>query len=138
MNIPGIFAIDFDGTCVEHKYPFVGKDVPYATEVLCELVNRGHKLVLFTMRSGVTLEDAVRWFGLHNLPLYGVNKNPDQAMCTSSPKVYAHVYIDDAALGCPLVYPPPIARPYVDWMQVAERVFKQDPAVVAEIFSRCK
>ena len=85
------------------------------------------------MRSGEQLEDAVNWFAENNIPLFGVNQNPTQASWTSSPKAYAQLYIDDAALGCPLHYPRDFAtrdkdgnfvsmsisdRPFVDWSAV--------------------
>lgn len=112
-------AVDFDGTCVEHRYPEVGPNVPHAVGVLKDLVAAGHDLILFTMRSGEPLQDAVDWFKDHGIPLYGVNTNPTQTEWTQSPKAYAHVYIDDAALGCPLILPPEGAtRPYVDWPAV--------------------
>lgn len=119
----GIFAIDFDGTCVTHEYPDVGTDVPHAVRVLTELYQRGHQLILWTMRSGEFLQDAVRWFNAQRIPLYGVNKNPAQNKWTDSPKAYAQMYIDDAALGCPLILPPE-GRPYVDWLEV-ERLLKE-------------
>lgn len=118
-----IIAIDFDGTCVEHEYPVVGADIG-AVPVLQALVKRGHQLVLFTMRSGKELEDAVEWFKLNEIPLFGVNVNPAQHEWTSSPKAYAHLYIDDAALGIPLIHPKQShastfgRRPFVDWVQV--------------------
>jgi len=43
-------CIDFDGTCVSHEFPLIGKDIG-AIPVLKELVEAGHKLILFTMRS---------------------------------------------------------------------------------------
>ena len=43
------FNIDFDGTCVTHAYPLVGKDIG-AQAVLKRLVDAGHQLILFTMR----------------------------------------------------------------------------------------
>jgi hypothetical protein len=42
--------IDFDGTCVAHEFPKVGKDIG-AVPVLKALVENGHNLILFTMRS---------------------------------------------------------------------------------------
>ena len=54
-------AIDFDGTCVTHEYPEIGRDLG-ATTTLKTLVDNGHKLVLLTMRSGRTLENAKHWF----------------------------------------------------------------------------
>ncbi len=114
-----IIAVDFDGTCVEHRYPAVGKDVPGAEAVLNRLCREGHELILWTMRSGKELDDAVVWFMERDIPLIGINENKDQGSWTQSPKAFANVYIDDAALGCPLIYPPGgHDRPYVDWGRV--------------------
>lgn len=108
-------AIDFDGTCVTHDYPRIGKEIG-ATEVLKRLVEAGHKLILNTMRSDKELQDAINWFKKNGIELYGVNENPTQKRWTNSPKVYAHMYIDDAALGCPLINAPELSnRPFVDW-----------------------
>ena len=108
-------AIDFDGTCVTHDYPRIGKEIG-ATEVLKRLVEAGHKLILNTMRSDKELQDAVNWFKKNGIELYGVNENPTQKRWTNSPKVYAHMYIDDAARGCPLINAPELSnRPFVDW-----------------------
>ena len=115
-----IIAVDFDGTCVYHEFPVVGGDVPNAVDVLKELANR-HKLILYTMRSGDKLEDAIAWFREREIPLWAANGNPQQASWTRSPKVYAHKYIDDAAVGVPLIYDPTVcARPFVDWIKVQE------------------
>lgn len=114
------YAIDFDGTCVDHQYPYVGDDAPHAVSVLKHLVARGDKLVLFTMRSDGALDLAQRWFEYHRIPLHGLNENPDQKEWTRSPKVYAHHYIDDAAVGCPLIHPEGFERPCVDWLAVAK------------------
>lgn len=127
-----IIAIDFDGTCVTHEYPNVGKDIG-AVPVLKKLVDKDHQLILYTMRSfmpGISpitkqmedggLQAAIDWFVKHEIPLYGVQTNPTQAKWTESPKCYAQLYIDDAALGCPLIYPGLPARPYVDWQRVEE------------------
>ena len=107
-------AVDFDGTCVTHEYPKVGVDIG-AAPVLRRLVDSGHKIILNTMRSGKYLEDAELWFKHNNIPLFGSNINPTQRRWTDSPKVYANLYIDDAALGCPLIIDPNVNnRPYVD------------------------
>jgi hypothetical protein len=108
-------AIDFDGTCVMHEYPKVGRDIG-AIPVLKSLVENGHNLILFTMRSGKELNDAERWFKDNGIKLYGVQYNPTQKGWTASNKCYAQLYIDDAALGCPLLEPKKSeGRPYVDW-----------------------
>lgn len=135
-------CIDFDGTCVTHEFPSIGKDIG-AIPVLKELVNKGHKLILFTMRSnmkdvksldynihsqsGNYLDEAVEWFKNNKIPLYGINVNPDQITWTESPKAYGHLYIDDAALGVPLKYNINISeRPFVDWEEVYKLLKSQN------------
>lgn len=115
-----VVAVDFDGTCVDHVYPEIGNDVPLAVSTLLWIVQRDIKLILWTMRSdndqGAFLYDAVNWFASRGIPLWGIQKNPTQHSWTSSPKAYAQVYIDDAALGCPLRENPRMGgRPFVDW-----------------------
>lgn len=127
-------VIDFDGTVVTHEFPKVGRDIG-AVPVLKELVANGHNLILFTMRSDVKepyskipeivtkkgkyLTAAVNWFKKNEIPLYGVQKNPTQHTWTTSPKAYGQIIIDDAALGCPLIYDcQKVERPYVDWEAV--------------------
>lgn len=115
---PFILALDFDGTTVMHEYPQIGDPVPGAIKVLHREVDRGTKIILYTMRSGKELVDAVKYCGRNSIDLWGINENPDQHKWTTARKVYAHMYVDDAACGCPLIYPPG-ARPYVDWKQIA-------------------
>lgn len=111
-------AVDFDGSAVKFAYPSVGEDIG-AVPVLKDLVKAGHKLILCTMRSGKELQDAVDWFKDNGIELYGVNEDPGQSNWTQSPKPFAHLYIDDQALGCPLITnDPDEERPYVDWAKV--------------------
>jgi len=110
-----IIAVDFDGTCVTHAYPEVGKDIG-AAKVLRELVDNNNSLILLTMRSGELLDAAVEWFKQNDIKLWGIQKNPTQHTWTSSNKVYAQLYIDDAGLGCPLKYDSEMSdRGFVDW-----------------------
>ena len=114
--------IDFDGTCVTHEFPKIGKDIG-AVPVLKKIVENGHNLILFTMRSDFGeqkyLSDAVNWFKENSITLYGVQKNPTQHTWTDSPKAYGQMMIDDSALGCPLHYPCTTdERPYVNWSAV--------------------
>ena len=115
-----LYAIDFDGTCVDHQYPYIGEDVPGAVEALKIISLGGDKLILNTMRSDRALQLALNWFEHHEIPLYGINENPDQKEWTNSPKVYAHHYIDDAAVGCPLIHPEGFERACVDWQKISE------------------
>lgn len=137
MKKSKFIAVDFDGTCVTHEFPKVGKDIGAQT-VLRRLVENGHKLILFTMRSdkaGISpvtnkeerggLNDAVKWFEKNDLPLYGVNENPSQVTWTNSPKPYANAYVDDAAVGAPLILNKELCeRPFIDWSYV-EKHFEE-------------
>jgi len=123
-----IIAIDFDGTIVDHQYPDIGPAVPGAIESIRELQQRGHRVMLWTMRGdsvggGPTLTEAVN-FCRNNGIEFGewVNQNPEQSSWTTSNKQYANFYIDDAAIGCPLREHPSATsrRPCVDWAKVME------------------
>jgi hypothetical protein len=120
-------CIDFDGTCVTHDFPETGKDIG-AVPVLKELIANKHRLILFTMRSntikGSFLTDAVNWFKENDIELYGIQANPTQHTWTTSPKAYGHLFIDDAALGIPLVRNKG-DRPYVDWTKVRHMLVAQ-------------
>ena len=112
-----VIAVDFDGTCVEHDYPHIGNEIG-AVHVLLKIQEKGHKIMLWTMRSGETLKDAVLWFQNNHIRLWGINENPEQKKTnwSTSHKQYANYYIDDAAIGTPLVMDP--IRPYVDWIRM--------------------
>lgn len=115
-------AVDFDGTCVEHLYPEIGAEIG-AVRWLLSATHLGAQLLLHTMRDGERLREAIGWFERHGIPLAGANKNPTQHHWTSSPKVYASIYIDDAALGTPLICMPD-RRPYVDWQKAGPELLR--------------
>ena len=54
-------AVDFDGTIVEHRYPEIGEELPFATETLKMLIKDRHKLILWSVRAGNLHDDAVNW-----------------------------------------------------------------------------
>lgn len=114
--------LDFDGTITTHEFPKIGKDVG-AVPILKALVENGHKLILFTMRSdseeGKFLTDAVNWFKEKEIPLYGIQTNPTQHHWTTSPKAYGQLIIDDTCLGIPLIEIIDM-RPFVDWVGVGK------------------
>lgn len=116
-------AIDFDGTVVTHDYPQVGEDIG-AVPVLKKLVQCGHKIILFTMRSGKQLQDAIDWYNNNEIPLYGVNIDPTQSNWTASNKAYANLYIDDCGLNIPLIQDVERNTQYVDWVKV-EQLLKE-------------
>lgn len=127
--------LDFDGTVCTHEFPRIGKDIG-AVPVLKKLIQRGHNLILFTMRSdmcnpksndqfihcetGQYLTDAINWFKYNKIELYGIQTNPTQHTWTKSPKAYGHLIIDDTALGIPLMTGSISKRPFVNWFEVEQ------------------
>lgn len=98
-----IIAVDFDGTIVEHKYPHIGKEIPFATDTLKQLMREHHKLILWSVREGELLDEAVAWCRERGVEFYAVNKDfPEERQTTEhhySRKIKADVFIDDRNLG---------------------------------------
>lgn len=97
-----IIAVDFDGTIVEHKYPEIGKEIPFATATLKMLINDRHHLILWTVRKGRLLDEAVEWCRQRGVEFYAVNKNyPEEEVSAGGGfcKVDADIFIDDHNLG---------------------------------------
>jgi predicted mannosyl-3-phosphoglycerate phosphatase (HAD superfamily) len=106
-----IFAVDFDGTIVEHEYPEIGEELPNATPTLKALQACGHKIIIWTCRSGKELGDTKRWLEARGFIPDECNTNVSEwGKLLDSPKVYADVYIDDRSF-------PPFNR-YSGWIQV--------------------
>ena len=127
-------CVDFDGTIVDHRFPHVGPEAPGAFLWLSRLQELDAKIILFTVRSDeptdmygnplnrLVLTEAVDYIKANGIDLYGINENPSQVSWTSSPKAYGNVYIDDLAIGCPLIQPEGFFRPCVDWSVVGPLV----------------
>jgi hydroxymethylpyrimidine pyrophosphatase-like HAD family hydrolase len=96
-----VIAVDFDGTIVEHKYPAIGKEMLFAFATLKALQQKGHKLVLWTIRTGELLQEAVDYCRENGVEFYAVNKNyPEEVLDEkTSRKLNADVFIDDRSLG---------------------------------------
>ena len=97
-----IIAVDFDGTIVEHKYPKIGNEIPFAIDTLKKLKNEHHKLILWSVREGKLLDDAVAFCRERGLEFYAVNRNyPEDQLGHDyfSRKLKADLFIDDRNLG---------------------------------------
>lgn len=98
-----IIAIDFDGTIVEHRYPSIGRELPFAIETLKKLTEEGHRLILWTVREGRLLEEAVTFCRERGLEFYAVNRDyPEEEKGKNnhfSRKLKADLWIDDRNLG---------------------------------------
>lgn len=99
-----IIAVDFDGTIVEHKYPRIGKELPFAIATLKQLQAEHHQLILWSVREGELLDEAVTFCRDRGLEFYAVNANhPDEQVSkeVTSPcrKLRADLFIDDRNIG---------------------------------------
>lgn len=96
-----IIGVDFDGTIVEHKYPAIGKEMLFAFATLKALQQKGHKLILWTIRTGALLDEAVAYCRENGVEFYAVNKNyPEEQLDEkTSRKLNADVFIDDRNVG---------------------------------------
>lgn len=96
-----IIAVDFDGTIVEHRYPAIGKEMLFAFATLKALQQKGHKLILWTIRTGKLLDEAVEFCRANGVEFYAVNKNyPEEQLDeNTSRKLNVDIFIDDRNVG---------------------------------------
>ena len=98
-----VIAVDFDGTIVEHRYPEIGREIPFAIDTLKMLIADRHKVILWTVREGKLLDEAVEWCRERGVEFYAVNKDyPEEKKEYNnhvSRKIKAEVWIDDRNLG---------------------------------------
>ena len=98
-----VIAVDFDGTIVEHRYPSIGKELPFAIETLRKLAEEGHRLILWTVREGQYLDEAVEFCRSRGLEFYAINRDyPEEVQEHNhhfTRKLKADLWIDDRNLG---------------------------------------
>ena len=70
-----VIAVDFDGTIVEHRYPRIGEEIPFAIDTLKLLQQEKHRLILWSVREGALLDEAVEWCKARGLEFYAINKD---------------------------------------------------------------
>jgi hypothetical protein len=95
-----IIAVDFDGTIVDNRYPKIGKKRPYAIETILRLQQEDqHQFVLWTVREGAHLDEAVTFCKNEGLEFYAINQDTPNQTCTGPRKLNADLFIDDRNLG---------------------------------------
>ena len=95
-------AVDFDRTIVEHSYPEIGREIPFATDTLKMLIKEGHRLILWSVREGKLLDEAVEWCRERGVEFYSVNKDyPEETIEDKnySRKLKVGMFIDDRNVG---------------------------------------
>ena len=95
-----IIAIDFDGTIVEDEYPKIGKPMVFAFDTIKKLEEDGHRLILWTYRSGRKLKEAVDFCKENGVEFYAVNESYDKEELEGiSRKINADIFVDDRNIG---------------------------------------
>lgn len=98
-----IIAVDFDGTIVTHEYPNIGEELPFATETLRMLIRDHHRVILWSVREGKLLQDAIDWCRERGVEFYAVNRDyPEEEKEKNnhySRKLKADYFIDDRGIG---------------------------------------
>lgn len=110
-----IFAVDFDGTIVEHRFPDIGEEKPAALHTLRQLQKAGHQIIIWTCRCGAELAKVVVWFRMNGFEPDAYNANVVDAAGFAVPKVLADVYIDDRSFP-----------PFENWGQVWTEYLNSD------------
>ncbi len=96
-------AVDFDGTVVTDAYPAIGQERPFATETLRMLIKDHHRLILWTVREGEQLDEAVAWCKERGVEFWAINKDfPEEDVSKNahfSRKIKADYFIDDRGIA---------------------------------------
>lgn len=97
-QLPYAIAVDFDGTLVHDQYPEIGVIKHKVFNEAKKQRSLGAKIILWTCRNGVPLEDAVKFCSDNGLEFDAVNENLDEVKMLfggDTRKVYANEYWDD-------------------------------------------
>lgn len=97
-----ILAIDFDNTIVEEIYPDIGKLKPNAKEVINQLYEDGHTIIINSCRSGIYEGEMELFLMELEIKYHWINCNePDRIkhFGRDCRKISADIYIDDKNLG---------------------------------------
>lgn len=94
-------AIDFDGTIVADSYPDIGKPMLFAFDTIHRFQNEGYRIILWTYRCGIKLDEAVAFCEENGIKFYAVNKSFPEEIYSErySRKIKADYFIDDRNVG---------------------------------------
>ncbi len=100
MNRQFILAVDFDGTITkENTYPIIcNKPNKPVIEFIHWVQSLNWIIILWTCRSGESLDAALKYCKDYDLKIDYVNRNA-YYVNLSSPKIFADIYLDDRSLN---------------------------------------
>lgn len=124
--------LDFDGTVVEHAYPEIGLPNPGAIETILKLHEKGHKIILNTMRANFkngSLSEAIVYLQNNGLTFLDseVNKTkiePIEWNMTSSDSDV--IFIDDIANDIPIRKAEKVNGYMVDWIELEKQLIQMN------------
>ena len=91
-----IIAVDFDGTVVENRFPFIGDEKNGAIETLKDLQKAGNEIIIWTCRTDTKdIASMMEFFNSHDFKPNYVNENSKNIDFNCYPKIYADYYFDD-------------------------------------------
>lgn len=116
-------AVDFDGTIVENQFPAIGSPMLFAFETLRAMQGRGISIILWTVRKGKELEEAVTFCRSNGIEFYAINANyPEEEHDGNvSRKIEADIFIDDRNIGG-----------FIGWSKVWQELFPEEENIEME------
>jgi hypothetical protein len=134
-----VIALDFDGVVVTDRFPSIGRPTDAHLWLRQLDLEFQPKVILWTSRSdeqpylklapegierieGPFLSEALAECKRQGIRLWAVNGNPQQAAWTTSNKIHADIYIDDRAVGVPLITFAGEPKPCVNWNLVGPKL----------------
>lgn len=128
-----LIAVDFDGTIVTHRYPEIGEEIPFAVDTLKMLRLDGHRLILWSVREGHLLDEAVNWCRERGVEFYAVNRDYPEETTDNNPqfsrKLKVDLFIDDRNLGglpdWGTIYK--MIKQHLNWDNLIDEIVAQSP-----------
>lgn len=93
-----IYAFDFDGTIVTNAYPDIGDPIQSTINLLKKCKANGDYIILYTMREGKHLEDAIEFCDRLGIEFDAINDNlphMKEFYHNNPRKIFANYYVDD-------------------------------------------
>lgn len=140
-----VVALDFDGVVVTNDFPNIGQRIGAEKWIPQLQAEFNIRVILWTVRSNNSdletvpsdlaipgikvnlrndfLTQAILECQKQGIRLWAVNINPEQKLWSLSSKVYADIYIDDRALGVPLIKFKSHPEPVINWNLLGPKLY---------------
>jgi uncharacterized HAD superfamily protein len=95
-------CVDFDGTIVQEEFPYFGELNLHIVDFMKQAKEQGHLIIVWTARSGKSLEECEKFLKKHNVQYDYINENPEDEWFIKGEqgrKLLADYYIDDRVIN---------------------------------------